>query len=65
MQLPSLEEAPGVEFKVLPEHLKYVFLGEKQSLSIIISAKLTVEHQKTLMQVLKDHIRALRWTWYV
>lgn len=61
-QRPSLEEAPGVELKVLPEHLKYIFLGEKETLSIIISTKLTIERQEALMQELREHRRALGWT---
>ena len=38
---PSLEEAPEIELKVLPAHLKYAYLGEGNSLPVIISAALS------------------------
>ncbi|XP_074300607.1 uncharacterized protein LOC141631896 [Silene latifolia] len=41
--LPSVLQAPVVELKALPEHLKYIFLGERETLPIIISSKLTEE----------------------
>ncbi|XP_074300617.1 uncharacterized protein LOC141631911 [Silene latifolia] len=41
--LPSVLQAPVVELKALPEHLKYIFLGEEETLPVIISSKLTEE----------------------
>ncbi|XP_076942179.1 uncharacterized protein LOC143611971 [Bidens hawaiensis] len=37
---PSLECPPKVELKELPSHLKYVFLGENETLPVIIASKL-------------------------
>ncbi|XP_021980023.1 uncharacterized protein LOC110876155 [Helianthus annuus] len=39
--LPSIVQAPELELKTLPDHLKYVYLGEKDTLPVIISNKLT------------------------
>ncbi|XP_023769331.1 uncharacterized protein LOC111917929 [Lactuca sativa] len=36
-------QAPELEIKTLPEHLKYVYLGDKESLLMIISTKLTTK----------------------
>ncbi|XP_012490549.1 uncharacterized protein LOC105803096 [Gossypium raimondii] len=39
--LPSIVQPPILEFKALPDHLKYVFLGETDTLSVKVSSKLT------------------------
>ncbi|XP_074297896.1 uncharacterized protein LOC141628687 [Silene latifolia] len=39
--LPSVLQAPVVKLKPLPEHLKYIFLGEGETLPVIISSKIT------------------------
>ena len=41
--LPSIVQAPDIELKQLPSHLKYAFLGENDTLPVIISNKLTFE----------------------
>ncbi|KAK4853941.1 hypothetical protein QYF36_016693 [Acer negundo] len=38
---PSIEKAPTLELKQLPSHLRYAFLGESSTLSVIISASLS------------------------
>ncbi|XP_048492418.1 uncharacterized protein LOC125493273 [Beta vulgaris subsp. vulgaris] len=48
--LPSVVQAPDVELKTLPEHLKYVFLGGKETLPVIISNKLTLEQESKLVE---------------
>ncbi|XP_057249955.1 uncharacterized protein LOC130591069 [Beta vulgaris subsp. vulgaris] len=60
--LPSVVQAPDVELKTLPEHLKYVFLGEKETLPVIISNKLTLEQESKLVEVLKEHSTAIGWS---
>ena len=35
---PSVENPPTLELKPLPSHLKYMFLGDKSSLPVIISS---------------------------
>ena len=53
--LPSVIQAPKLELKPIPEHLKYAFLGEDETLPIIISSQLTAEEREKLIWVLKDH----------
>ena len=60
--LPSIVQAPVVELKQLPDHLKYVFLGDKETLPVIISNKLTKDQEEKLMVVLKEHKTAIGWT---
>ncbi|XP_070026059.1 uncharacterized protein [Nicotiana sylvestris] len=50
-----------IELKVLPSHLKYVYL-EQELFSVIISSSLTAEQEKKLIEVLKAHKGALGWT---
>ena len=38
---PSTIKPPNIDLKALPQHLRYTFLGEKQTLPVIISSKLT------------------------
>ena len=37
---PSIVEAPKLELKALPPHLRYVYLGEENTLPVIIAADL-------------------------
>ncbi|KAM2388520.1 hypothetical protein ACFXTH_037952 [Malus domestica] len=41
--LPSIVQAPILDLKPLPSHLKYIFLGENETLPAIISSSLTVQ----------------------
>ncbi|XP_060200426.1 uncharacterized protein LOC132628679 [Lycium barbarum] len=56
----SIEEPPKLELKPLPAHLKYAFLGEGDTLPVILAAKLTTEEVSICLGVLKSHKRALR-----
>lgn len=49
----SLKEPPSLELKALPAHLKYAYLGDDNTLPMIISSTLNLENEKLLMQVLK------------
>ncbi|XP_062018626.1 uncharacterized protein LOC133735235, partial [Rosa rugosa] len=60
--LRSIVQAPKLELKVLPEHLKYAYLGEKETLPVIISSTLEVEQERKLVDVLKKHKTAIGWT---
>ncbi|XP_022883519.1 uncharacterized protein LOC111400336 [Olea europaea var. sylvestris] len=40
-RLSSIQQAPTLELKQLPTHLRYAYLGEKNSLPVIISNNLT------------------------
>ncbi|KAL8119238.1 hypothetical protein AgCh_016672 [Apium graveolens] len=48
---PSIEEPPELELKQLPEHLKYVFLGENVTLPVIISSTPSVAQEEKLLPV--------------
>ncbi|CAN6712708.1 unnamed protein product [Malus baccata var. baccata] len=60
--LPSIVQPPTLELKPLPSHLKYVFLGEDQTLPVIISSSLTTQEEDKLIRVLKEHKSAIGWT---
>ncbi|XP_050160379.1 uncharacterized protein LOC126633891 [Malus sylvestris] len=60
--LPSIVQPPTLELKPLPSHLKYVFLGEDQTLPVIISSSLTAQEKDKLIRVLKEHKSAIGWT---
>ncbi|KAM1945118.1 hypothetical protein ACFX13_000138 [Malus domestica] len=60
--LPSIVQPPTLELKPLPSHLKYVFLGEDQTLPVIISSSLTAQEEDKLIKVLKEHKPAIGWT---
>ena len=50
---PFIEEAPKVELKPLPPHLRYVFLAKGKTLSAIIASDLNVHQVESLVKVLK------------
>ncbi|CAN6712696.1 unnamed protein product [Malus baccata var. baccata] len=60
--LPSIIKAPILELKPLPSHLKYIFLGENETLPAIISSSLTAQEEEKLFRVLKEFKSALGWT---
>nr|XP_027123172.1 uncharacterized protein LOC113739942 [Coffea arabica] len=54
--------APVLELKPLPKHLKYVYLGEGETLPVIISAGLSKVQEEKLLRVLREHKQAIGWT---
>ncbi|CAN6677828.1 unnamed protein product [Malus baccata var. baccata] len=60
--LPSVIQALVLELKPLPDHLKYVFLRDEETLPIIVSLSLTALEEEKLIQVLKEHKTAIGWT---
>ncbi|CAN6695193.1 unnamed protein product [Malus baccata var. baccata] len=60
--LPSIIQAPVLELKPLLSHLKYIFLGENETLPAIISSSLTAQEEEKLLRVLKEFKSALGWT---
>ncbi|KAM2151443.1 hypothetical protein ACFX1R_045886 [Malus domestica] len=60
--LPSVIQAPVLELKPLPNHLKYAFLGEEETLPIFVSSSLTALEEEKLIRVLKEHKTAIGWT---
>ncbi|XP_070675722.1 uncharacterized protein [Malus domestica] len=57
--LPSVIQAPVIELKPLPDHLKYVFLGDDETLPVIVSSSLTALEEEKLIRVLKEHKTAI------
>ncbi|KAM1818556.1 hypothetical protein ACFX11_000340 [Malus domestica] len=60
--LPSVIQAPVLELKPLLDHLKYVYLGDDETLPVIVSSSLTALKEEKLIQVLKEHKMAIGWT---
>ncbi|KAM1125212.1 hypothetical protein ACFX2B_040035 [Malus domestica] len=60
--LPSVIQPPSLELKQLPSHLKYVFLGEQETLPVIISSSLTAQENDKLVRVLREYRTAIGWT---
>ena len=54
-------EKAKMELKTLPEHLKYVFVGENEVNLVIISNSLRKEAESQLVRVLKKHKAAIGW----
>ncbi|RDX72072.1 Retrovirus-related Pol polyprotein, partial [Mucuna pruriens] len=59
---PSPPPSPPAELKALPKHLKYAYLEDNQQLPIIIANNLQWEQEEKLLQVLRKHKKAIRWT---
>ena len=47
--------------KALPKHIKYVYLGGPETLSVIIASHLTDGHEESLITVLRKHRKATGW----
>ncbi|XP_073153733.1 uncharacterized protein [Henckelia pumila] len=50
-RLPSVLQAPVIELKTLPNHFKYVFLGEGETLPVIISNSLEADQEEQLVKI--------------
>lgn len=59
--LISIEETPNLELKQLLPYLKYVYLGKKDTLAVIISSLLDSTQKKLLMYMLRKHHIAISW----
>ena len=55
-------EESKVEMKVLPSHLKYVFLEEDGTKPVIISSSLSNIEEEKLLKVLKHNKEAIGWS---
>lgn len=51
--LPSVEQALELELKPLPEHLKYIYLGERETLLVNKAADLLPEEDAKLVECCK------------
>ncbi|XP_068331445.1 uncharacterized protein [Pyrus communis] len=55
-------QTPSPELQPLTSHLKYVFLGDNETLLVIISSTLTALEEDKLIRVLKEYKAAIGWT---
>ncbi|KAL4291230.1 hypothetical protein GQ457_14G015180 [Hibiscus cannabinus] len=62
IEKPSTDQSPKLELKQLPEQLKYAYLGENETLPVIISSKLQAAKEEKLIETLWQHKEALGWT---
>jgi hypothetical protein len=60
--VPSIVQVPNLELKQLPEHLTYAYLGENQTLPVIVVANLSLGEEEKLLRVLREHKTAIGWT---
>ncbi|OMO73048.1 Integrase, catalytic core [Corchorus capsularis] len=60
--LPSIEAPPELELKQLPPHLTYAYLGESNTLPMIIASSLNETQKDKLLRVLREHKEAITWT---
>ncbi|XP_049390990.1 uncharacterized protein LOC125855316 [Solanum stenotomum] len=56
---PSIEEAPELELKALPSHLRYAFLGANESLHVIFSSALSELQIEASLKILRKRKRAI------
>ena len=54
-----VDEPPVLELKQLPSHLKYAYLGDQETLPVIISAHLTHLQEDNLIMTLKRHKKVI------
>jgi len=54
LTLPFSKPSPSLELKALPAHLKYGYLGEKETFSIIIASHLNDGQEENLKTTLKN-----------
>ncbi|KAM1943148.1 hypothetical protein ACFX15_011526 [Malus domestica] len=60
--LPLSDQAPKLELKLLPSHLKYAHLRVNETLPVIIAADLNDTEEDKLLRVLRKYQDALGWT---
>jgi hypothetical protein len=60
--LPSILQGPKLELKPLPDNLKYVFIGDNNTLPVIIAKGLTNAQEKKLVKLVCDHKTTIGWT---
>ena len=45
---PSIESSPSLHLKAFPKHLKYAYLAEQETLSVIVASDFTIGKKKAL-----------------
>ncbi|XP_075099282.1 uncharacterized protein LOC142176112 [Nicotiana tabacum] len=59
---PLVEKPPKLELKLLPSHLRYIFLGPDSTFPVIISFGLLDVQVEQLLKVLQECKTAIGWT---
>ncbi|KAK8923605.1 hypothetical protein KSP39_PZI019550 [Platanthera zijinensis] len=59
---PSIINPPTLELKPLPEHLAYAYLGDNDTLPVIVNSKLSPNQHQQLIDLLKQFKLAIGWT---
>ncbi|CAL9029528.1 unnamed protein product [Prunus brigantina] len=59
---PSVITAPTLTLKPLPSPLRYAYLGNSETLPVIIAANLSKLEEEKLLRVLREHKTAIGWT---
>ena len=59
---PSIDSPPKLDLRPLPTTLKYAFLGHSNTLPVVISSTLSLEQERKLLDILREHQEALGWT---
>ena len=60
---PPIEPPPSLELKTLPKYLKYAYLGEEETLPIIVASNLTNRQEEDLLATLRRHKEAIVGLW--
>ncbi|XP_062103280.1 uncharacterized protein LOC133814318 [Humulus lupulus] len=60
--LPSIMKPLVLELKFLLDHLRYAYLGEKETPPVIVSSFLSGVEEENLLRVLRAHKTAIGWT---
>ncbi|XP_049381305.1 uncharacterized protein LOC125845836 [Solanum stenotomum] len=58
---PLIEEAPKLELKYMPAHLRYAYLGTNETLPIILSAELSETQVDAALRILKRRKKVIGW----
>ena len=65
IEIPNLfsnKFTPSLELKALPKQLKYVYLGRRETLPVIIVSHLTEKQEENLMSILRKYRETIGWT---
>jgi len=54
-----IESSPFLDLKALPKYLKWTYLGEQETLPVIVASDLTGGQKKNLMTILRKHREAI------
>lgn len=55
-------QASNIELKLPPQHLKYIFLWENDTLLVIIKNGLDIDQEKLFGKILSRYKIAIRWS---